>query len=722
MAVNIGPKIGIDGEKKYRDSITNIIQQQKTLKSEMKETASSWDKNTSEMKKATQQSENLSKQIEVQEKRVSKLNEMLEMSSKKYGENDTRTLQWKEKLSAATAELNNMKHELADLPNMVQAFGQDMQAAGDKVSGIGDKITGIGKGLSTHVTAPLAAVGGLSVAAFNEVDEGMDTIIAKTGATGDALEGMQTVFENIATSIPTDFATAGEAVGEVATRFQLTGQELEDLTSYFIKFADVNKTDVTQSIDSAQKALSAFGLDATSATGLLDTLNTVGQNTGASMDSLLNGLIQNGTAFQEMGLSIEQAAVFMGQMETSGANSETVMQGLRKALKDATAEGIPLDQALSDLQNTILNGTDSVDGLTAAYDLFGKSGDQIYAAVKNGTLSFTDLATAAVDSGGSVEDAFNAMLDPTDQAAMTMNELKLAGAELGSTLLEIAVPAITKLTDIVKDAKNWWDSLDGSTKENIVRFGLLVAAIGPVVAAVGTVISTVGSVISIGGTLVSGIGTVIAVLGGPLTAAIGAAVAAGVLIYKNWDTLKAGAIALYNTIKEKFEAIKTSITQTFESVKKSVSDTWENIKKTISDAIEKIKGFLKFDFKLPDLKLPHIKYDLVSVPVLGTIPDPRTLRVEWYAKAMENGMILRNPTIFGAANGHFLGAGEAGPEVVVGASSLFNMIRGAVASTTNNYGGNNVYVYGAPGQDVHDLAREIANIINADVQAEGAVW
>lgn len=722
MAVNIGPKIGIDGEKEYRKSINDIIQQQKTLKAEMSAVSSSWDKNTSNMKKAAQTGENLSKQVETQEKRVAELNKMLEESSKKYGENDSRTLKWKEAVASATAELNNMKQQLSDLPNMVQAFGQDMQAAGDKVSGIGDKITGIGKGLSTHVTAPLAAVGGLSVAAFNEVDEGMDTIIAKTGATGDALEGMQTVFENIATSIPTDFATAGEAVGEVATRFQLTGQELEDLTSYFIKFADVNKTDVTQSIDSTQKALSAFGLDATSATGLLDTLNTVGQNTGASMDSLLNGLIQNGTAFQEMGLSIEQAAVFMGQMETSGANSETVMQGLRKALKDATAEGIPLDQALSDLQNTILNGTDSVDGLTAAYDLFGKSGDQIYAAVKNGTLSFTDLATAAVDSGGSVEDAFNAMLDPTDQAAMTMNESKLAGAELGSTLLSVAVPAITKLTDIVKDAKKWWDSLDGSTKENIVRFGLLVAAIGPVVAAVGTVISTVGSVISIGGTLVSGIGTVIAVLGGPLTAAIGAAVAAGVLIYKNWDTIKTGAIALYNTIKEKFEAIKTSITQTFESVKKSVTDTWENIKKTISDAIEKIKGFLKFDFKLPDLKLPHIEYDLVTVPVLGTIPDPRTLHVEWYAKAMENGMILRNPTIFGAANGHFLGAGEAGPEVVVGASSLFNMIRGAVASTTNNYGGNNVYVYGAPGQDVHDLAREIANIINADVQAEGAVW
>ena len=681
----------------------------------MAATASGWDKNTSNMKKAAQESANLAKQVENQEKRVKELSKMLDESSKKYGENDSRTLKWKEALNQATAELNNMKSTLKDIPNSIQAFGKDMEEVGNKVKGVGE-------GFTKYVTAPIAAVGGLSVAAFNEVDEGLDTIIAKTGATGDSLEGFQTVFENLATSIPTDFATVGDAVGEVATRFQLTGQELEDLTGYFIKFADINDTDVVSSIDQTQKALSAFGLDASSASSLLDTLNTVGQNTGASMDSLLSGLIQNGTAFQEMGLSAEQAAIFMGQMETSGANSETVMQGLRKALKSATEEGIPLNDALATLQDTILNGTDSMDGLTAAYDLFGKSGDQVFAAVQNGTLSFTDLGTAALDSSGSVAEAFDAMKDPTDEATMAMNQAKLAGAEIGKTLLEIAAPAIEKLADIIKDLKERWDSLSPSTQQNIVKFGLVAAAIGPVIAIVGTFISTIGSLISVGGTLVSAIGSIVAVLGGPLTAAIAGAIAAGVLIYKNWDTIKQGATNLYNTVKEKFEAIKTSITQVFENVKTTVTNTWENIKKTISDAIEKIKGFMKFEFKFPDLKLPHIKYDLITVPLLGTIPNPMTLHVEWYAKAMEQGMFLDGATIFGAAGGKLLGGGEAGREVIVGASSLYDMIQSAVGSTVNNYGGNNVYVYGAPGQDVRELAREIADIINGDIKAEGAVW
>ena len=128
---------------------------------------------------------------------------------------------------------------------------------------------------------------------------------------------------------------------------------------------------------------------------------------------------------------------------------------------------------------------------------------------------------------------------------------------------------------------------------------------------------------------------------------------------------------------------------------------------------------MNFKWEFPKLKMPHFK---ITGEFSLKPPSVPHLDVQWYAKAMQNGVILRNPTIFGAANGNLLGAGEAGPEVVVGASSLFDMIRGAVASTTNNYGGNNVYVYGAPGQDVHELAQEIATIINADIKAEGAVW
>ena len=92
----------------------------------------------------------------------------------------------------------------------------------------------------------------------------MDIITQKTGASGKALKEMQDSMKTLATSIPTDFETAGAAIGEVNTRFGLTGQKLEELSGKFIKqFAQLNNLDVSTDIDNTQKVISAFGLKAT---------------------------------------------------------------------------------------------------------------------------------------------------------------------------------------------------------------------------------------------------------------------------------------------------------------------------------------------------------------------------------------------------------------------------------------------------------------------------
>ena len=80
--------------------------------------------------------------------------------------------------------------------------------------------------MTKNVTAPITAAGAGVMAAWAQVDEGMDIIVQKTGATGDALEEMQNSARNIAKTIPTDFEAAGTAVGEVNTRFHLNGEEL----------------------------------------------------------------------------------------------------------------------------------------------------------------------------------------------------------------------------------------------------------------------------------------------------------------------------------------------------------------------------------------------------------------------------------------------------------------------------------------------------------------
>ena len=588
--------------------------------------------------------------------------------------------------------LKNLQKEAKDFGSV---GSQQFKAVADQVKAAGDKMTEIGGQMTAKVTMPIVGVGAAAMVAFRDVDAGLDIVAQKTGATGEQFEEMKGIVESIATTVPTDFETVGNAVGEVATRFGVTGDELESLSTSFIKFAEVNQTDVVASVDNAQKALGAFGLGAESAGALLDALNMTGQATGANMDTLLNGLIQNGTAFQEMGLSIEQATVFMGQMETSGANSETVMNGLRKALKNAAEDGIDMNTALSDLQDAILNGTNGMDGLTAAYDLFGKSGDQIYGAVKNGTLNFKDLADTASASGMTVDEVFTAMKDPADDWTLVMNEAKLAGAELGTAIQTTLAPMISKAAEVIGSLTEKFKALSPEQQQMIVKIGLVVAAIGPAIAIIGSLVSSIGTVISV-------IGTVIGVLGGPLTIAIGAAVAIGVALYKNWDTIKEKASALWTAIKETFGKIKDAIVKPVEKAKELVGK-----------AIDAIKKFFDFKWEFPKLKLPHFKLEGEFSLVPPSVPK---IAVDWYRKAYDNPVLFTSPTVLPTMSG-MKGFGDGnGAEVVMGLNKLQELV-GQGGGTEIN-----LNIYGAQGQDVHQLAMEVEQLLVQTLKTNQAVF
>lgn len=588
-----------------------------------------------------------------------------------------------------------------------QAFGKELQEVGKKVTEVGSKVKGVGDSLTTHVTAPIVALGGASLAAFNEVDKGYDIVIQKTGAVGASAQGMYDIVDKLATSIPTDFETAGNAVGEVNTRFGLTGDALYDLSEQFIQFAKLNNTDVTSSVDSVQKALSAFGLDSDHADTLLNRLNKTGQETGVSVDTLTSGLIQNGTAFQEMGLNIYQSTALMGQLEKSGANSETVMQGLRKALKSAAKDGKPLNQALDELQATIENDEDGMKGLNAAYELFGKSGDQIYGAVKNGSLDFRELGSAMSDASGNVSKTFETTLSPMDEWKMTLNELKLAGADLGATLGEILLPIIQKAGDVVQSLREKWESLSPEQQKMIEQVALAIAVIGPIVSIIGSIIMGIGGLITAVGTITATLGIGVAAFGG-IVVAIAAVIAIIIVCITHWDQIKAkvqevwSAISTYMSnlkedIAKKWNDIKQNIAEKIQSIKSDLQEKWSQIKSDavqkitdtkndilqkfvdikdgIKKKIEDIKGFFTgLTLKFPKIEMPKLPHFSLDGEFSLNPPSVPHLSVDWYAKAMTNPYLFTSPTI--------VGAGEAGAEVMYGRDNLMRDI--ATATAANN--------------------------------------
>lgn len=168
-----------------------------------------------------------------------------------------------------------------------------------------------------------------------------------------------------------------------------------------------------------------------------------------------------------------------------------------------------------------------------------------------------------------------------------------------------------------------------------------------------------------------------------------------------WNKVKSTTTNAWNGIKSSVSnavnGVKTTVSNVFDSLKTKVGNVWDGIKKAIEtpinkakdivkNAIDAIKGFFDFEFKWPKLKMPHFA---ISPPgweigdlLKGSIPS---LGIDWYAKAMNNPMLMTDPTIFGynPATGNFMAGGEAGDEVVAGAGTLMGMIRSAVAQQTN---------------------------------------
>ena len=152
---------------------------------------------------------------------------------------------------------------------------------------------------------------------------------------------------------------------------------------------------------------------------------------------------------------------------------------------------------------------------------------------------------------------------------------------------------------------------------------------------------------------------------------------------EKFTSAKNGAQNAWSGVKNFFANIKEGIVNAFSNVKEKLAHPFETARDIIKGVVDKIKGFFSgLKLKFPNIKLPHFKVSpsgwKIGDLLKGSIPK---LGVEWYAKAMQNPIVMTKPTIWGydPETGNLKGGGEAGSEVVSGTNTLMNMIRSAVS-------------------------------------------
>jgi len=446
----------------------------------------------------------------------------------------------------------------------------------------------------------------------------------------------------------------------------------------------------------------------------------------------------------------------------------------------ATYSSVPatVDELMPAFENLLvqqkgLNGTQE-DAVGLA-NMFGKAMMGQTGALKRAGISFTD-AQAEVLKYGTEEERAAMIAEVVTQNVGNMNsefaktdagkiqQAKNALGDMGEEIGAILLPAVADLVSWFQDnlmpkIQQFIDFM--KQHPQLATFALALAGItavmGPLLMIFGSFVSIIGGLMTIIPALSGAFAFLVSPIG-LVVAGIAAAIAIGVLLYKNWDTIKKYAIKVWTAIKNalqkliiaivtnfkvKFMAVKTFITTVFNSIKTKITTTWTNIKtkigntvtgikdkvtsvftslkekvgntfksikekitkpisdakEKVSDAVGKIKDMFPFHIGkvFSGLKLPHFKItDKGKIPygILGKGRVP-SWSVSWYKKAMNTPYLFSNPTLFGA--------GEAGDEVMYGRANLMKDIAQAVGGG----GGITVNVYGSDGMSVTELANAV---------------
>ncbi|EGO8425311.1 phage tail tape measure protein [Enterococcus faecalis] len=579
----------MNGEINYSRTIKDINKEMNLAATEYKNQVSAMDKNATQTEKLTATKKKLEKQLSLAEQRTKLLREEYEKSVKETGEYSEQSQKlYKRLLESETGE-NKLRSALESTNEALKEQGNLSVKTAEKLAKIektGDKMKSVGKKMSIGLTAPIVGIGTASIKAFSEVDEGMDTVTAKTGATGKELEKLQESFKNVAANAPDSFEDVGIAVGEVNTRLGFTGEKLEKASDDFLKFATVNKTDVEGAIQLVTRAMGDAGIEADKYNQVLDYLTVAGQKSGISVDKLAENLAKYGAPMRALGIDTKNAIALFAGWEKAGVNTEIAFSGMKKAISNWGKEGKNSGEEFKKVMQQIKDAPDIASATTLAIEAFGsKAGPDLADAIKGGRFEVDEYVKALEEAGGALDQTFDDMQDPPDQAKVAMNNIKLILNDLGQTILGVLAPSLQNLTEWLKNLQQWFTNLSPNAKQLIVVIGGIAAAIGPVLVVLGTLASSISSLIPVIAFIASPIGLVIA--------AVAAWVAAIVVAYNKigWfrDFINTSFKVIKDIVVGVFNVLKDTTKSTFDFITGFIGGAMDGAAKIIGDYVNAIK-------------------------------------------------------------------------------------------------------------------------------------
>lgn len=613
-------KVGLvfkaDGTADFAKSLKTINSLTQENYSSFKLAKSQWDSSTKSMDKLRDTQRYLSSQTDAYTAKVDTLKEELKNLENAENRNEKAISDKKNALNNAQATLNNYKKGLDEVNGKLKSGSAQIEEYAKKIENFGSKTKEVGGSLSKNITAPIAAAGTAAYAAWMSVDEAYDNIAVGTGATGDALSKLQESFDNVFAKAPFDAMDISNSLADLNTRFGFTGKVLEDASEKFLRFASVNKTDVSNAVALVSRAMGDAGIPAEEYTSVLDALTTASQASGISIDALTGNITKYGAPMRALGYTTEESIAIFASWEKAGVNTEIAFSGMKKAISNFSAEGKDAKVEFKKTLEEIAKCPDIASATTKAIEVFGtKAGPDLADAIKGGRFEFEEMLKLVESSSGQLDASFEATMDPADKAKVALNNLTLAGVALGDVIQSALGPVFESLADILKDFTEWFKNLNPEIRQTIVFVGGIIAAVGPLLVLIGALAGPISTALGLfakfklalfGTAEQAGMmGTMVSGLTGPILAVIGiiALVTAALIdLYnnneefrKNVNDMISNLIEILQTLWNSFlYPILTAVKDVLLDIwNNAILPVWETVKNCIADIIAKLSGLIE---------------------------------------------------------------------------------------------------------------------------------
>lgn len=440
----IGPKIGLDGEKEFRNQLNNINEILRTLDSELKKTASEFEDNADSQEALTKQNEILNKKIDQQEKKLTEVKKALEYAKSEYGDSASATLKWQRVLNNTETDLNKLQNQVKKNESAMDSMDSAVEKAADSLDEMGDsasdaadktdKLSKVGSGLKTGFTAAAAGVGAVVGAVAGGVSA-INNIAEETREYREDMGKLKTAFE-----------TAGisqEAATETYKDFySIIGEEDRSVeaVNHLAKLT-TNQKDLEKWTDICAGVWGTFG-DSLPIEGLTEAANETAK-TGTVTGVLADALNWAGVSEDSFN---EQLANCSSEQERASLITNTLNRLYKESAenyRDANSAIIDSRKAQSELTDATAKLGEAAEPVSTTFKYMGA---EILNSIVPGTQQIGE-ALNSILNGGNKEEGAN---------------------QLGEGLSQIFTALIQQINDLLPIVVGIIDTLIPKLLENLI--------------------------------------------------------------------------------------------------------------------------------------------------------------------------------------------------------------------------------------------------------------